>query len=195
MEIVAKKIEYNTNAVTKKQFDEHLKLYKGYVDKTNSITKELDKNADRANANATYSKYRGFKKGETYALDGTILHEAYFQNMTSQPTTPCHKTMELLSRFFGNYQSWLDDFTACGKSARGWCILSYEQRTATMRNLLLDSHDDGVVCMAYPVLVLDMYEHAYFLDYGTDKEKYIKKFIESIDWNVVSKRISKLNTL
>jgi Fe-Mn family superoxide dismutase len=87
-------------------------------------------------------------------------------------------------------EAWQDAFAATAKSARGWAILAYEQRTQTCRNILLDSHDEGVICSAYPLLVLDMYEHAYFLDFTTDKATYIDGFLAQIPWSVVERRVS-----
>lgn len=192
MEINAKHFEHSTMAVSSEQFADHLKLYNGYITKVNQITGELEKDPDTKDANATYSRYRCLKKGETFSLDGVILHELYFQNMCDSQKVPSVKTTEMLNQYFGGYEKWRADFTACCESARGWCVLVYEQRTNTYRNLLQDAHDDGVVCMAYPLLVMDMYEHAYFLDYGTNKDEYIKNFLTSVDWDVVEKRIDKL---
>lgn len=192
MDIKAKHFPFDTSAVSKKQFDEHMKLYKGYVDKTNQITNKLSTGGELPGANATYSPYRGLKKGETYAIDGVILHEAYFQNMTETKTLPGPLTARIFHDTFGGYEAWKEDMVACGKAARGWSVLVYEQRTGCFRNILLDLHDDGLICMAFPLIVMDMYEHAYFLDYGTDKEKYIHRFIDSINWEVIEKRVQKL---
>ena len=192
MKISPVQFSYDTDAVSQRQFDEHIKLYKGYVDKTNSVTQELSQNGGQNQANSAYSLYRGLKEGESFVLSGTILHEMYFQNMTAHPSTPCEKTRMILEDSFGSFDNWLVDFKACATAARGWCILSYEQRTKTFRNIMLDTHDTGSVIGMYPLLILDMYEHAYFLDYGTDKASYIGKFISSINWNVISTRLKAL---
>ena len=192
MKINPTQFAYDTGAVSQRQFDEHMKLYKGYVDKTNAITEELALGSDRDKANAVYSKYRGLKDSETFALSGVILHEMYFQNMTAGPGRPCEKTQMVLEDSFGGYEGWLADFKACATAARGWCSLSYEQRTKTFRNVMQDIHDEGLIVGMYPLLVLDMYEHAYFLDYGTDKASYINKFVDSINWDAVSKRLKAL---
>ena len=189
MEAKAKHFEYNTTAVSEEQFTQHLKLYNGYITKINQITTEIERDPGTSDANATFSHYRCLKKGETFSLCGVILHELYFQNLCDSVKTPSANTTEMLNNSFGGYEKWKADFTACCLSARGWCVLSYEQRTNTFRNFLQDSHDDGVVCMAYPLLVMDMYEHAYFLDYATNKDEYIKRFLESVDWDIVGKRI------
>jgi len=190
MEITAIPFGYQTEVVSKKLFDNHLTLYKGYVDKTNEIGLKLaaSSKADLAAANATYSIYRGLKKGESFALDGVILHELYFQNLVAENSKVSNRVNRLLEHNWGGFDEWKDAFAASAKTARGWCILAYEQRTKTCRNIVLDSHDDGLICGAYPLLALDMYEHAYMLDYETNKADYINKFIDNIPWSVVERR-------
>ena len=175
-----------------KLFKNHCKLYEGYVDKVNSIEKELLSHAERKDANATYSKYRGLKKGETYATNGVILHELYFQNIGKTCEEPLSETKKVFEKFFDSTSAYFEDLKACGKSARGWAILVYEQRTKSFKNILLDLHDYGVITMAYPILILDMYEHAYTTDYGIDKETYINNFIKDINWEVVENRIKSI---
>ena len=188
MEITAIPFVHQTDVVGQKTFNDHLKLYQGYVDKTNEISLKLAASTDLASANATYSAYRGLKRGESFALDGVILHELYFQNLVTGNSPIGSRTSRLLDRSWGSFEGWKEAFTASAKTARGWCILAYEQRTQTCRNIVLDSHDEGLICGAYPLLVLDMYEHAYMPDYGIDKAAYINRFIAEIPWEVVEKR-------
>ncbi|MDR2903508.1 MAG: superoxide dismutase [Clostridiales bacterium] len=183
---------YNTNAVSQRQFDEHIELYKGYINKTNEIAALLGTTKDYAGANAVYSKYRELKKEESFAMDGVILHEEYFKNMTAEKQTPGDKTLTVLRKSFDSFENWKAEFKACAMSARGWSILAYNQRTNSVSIFLQDSHDDGVIAMAYPLVVLDMYEHAYFMDYGTKKSVYIDKFFDSINWRVVETRAEKI---
>ena len=183
---------YNTDVVSKRLFDEHQKLYAGYIGKMNEINTALANDPNRAAANATYSEYRGLKKGETFALNGVILHELYFENMGDSPKHMGAATTDLLTRFFGGADEWKADFIACALSARGWCITGYDQRQGVIRNFAQDAHDDGVITMAHPIIALDMYEHAYFMDYGTDKAGYIAKFINNIDWSVVEERSARV---
>jgi Fe-Mn family superoxide dismutase len=173
--------------LSKRQLDEHKKLYKGYVDKVNEITTDLAGNAGRDKANATESNYRELKKGEAFALNGVILHERYFQLLGSEKSQPREKTAKIFQEHFDGYENWKADFLACALAARGWVIFAFEQRTQTYRNILLDRHDEGYVCGSYPLVILDMYEHAYFIDYGTDKTKYINGFLDAIRWDLVEK--------
>jgi len=192
MEVIAVPFTFNTDLVSQKAYDEHLTLYHGYVSKTNEITQKLAANPDLASANSTYSTYRALKRGESFALDGVILHELYFQNLGKGETSTGHHTVKMIEKYFDAFDKWKAEFIASALSARGWCILAYEQRTQTCRNIVLDSHDDGLVCGSYPILVLDMYEHAYFTDYGTDKAKYINKFLDLANWDIVERRCARL---
>jgi len=192
MDITARDFTYNTGVVSKKAYDDHLTLYKGYVQKTNEVTKELATNPEYSTSNATASHYRGWKKGETYAINGVILHELYFQNLGNETGPIGTKAESLMTKHFSSVDKWKEDFIACALAARGWCILVYEQRTNTFRNIVLDTHEDGNIITAYPLIVLDMYEHAYFIDYGTDKNAYINRFISNIPWSIIEKRASVL---
>jgi len=186
--------QYNNTitAVSKKQFDVHLALYEGYVNKINEIWNELKVDGEREKANATYSKYRGLKRGETYALNGVILHELYFENMGGTQNTPMGPALDLINQYYGSYDNWKKDFIACGKAARGWAVLAFDQRNRSLVNILCDSHDEGNVWNAYPILIMDVYEHAYFVDYENKKADYIDKFMQDINWAVVNKRVQKL---
>ena len=186
--------QYNSTvtAISKKQYDIHLELYDGYVNKINEIWRELQTDPQREKANATYSKYRGLKKGETYALDGVILHELYFENLGGTNNTPSGAALELINRYFGSYDNWKSDFIACGKAARGWSILAYDQRSKSLHNILCDAHDEGAIWNAYPILIMDVYEHAYYVDYPNKKDEYINKFLMNINWEAVNRRAAML---
>lgn len=187
-EINAMPFTHKTSVVSRKQFDDHLTLYHGYVTKTNETTNILITQPEYSTANATGGHYRGWKKTETYAINGVILHELYFQNLGSEGGPVGSKMQKLMDTYFGGTDKWKEDFIACATSARGWCVLAYEQRTGTCRNILLDTHEDGNIATAFPIIVLDMYEHAYFIDYATDKAAYINRFISNIPWDMIEKR-------
>ncbi|MCL2461267.1 MAG: superoxide dismutase [Defluviitaleaceae bacterium] len=192
MTITQKDFPYATSVVSKRFYDEHLKLYKGYVEKINQISDELAKNPKYAEANAAWSHFRGLKNGETYSMDGVILHELYFQNMGHKKQEPGPRTMKLICGRYGTYEKWCEDMTASAKAARGWVVFAYEQRSRGCLNIVQDAHDAGVLWTAYPLLILDMYEHAYYGDYGADKGKYIANFLDSVNWDVVEARAARL---
>lgn len=179
-------------AVNQKQYEEHLKLYDGYVNKINEIDEELRKNPDSQNANATYSRFRALKRGETFALDGVILHELYFENLGGTMQEPEILTLRSLADSYPGFEEWKQDFIATGKASRGWAVLVWEQRSRRFRNISLDAHDVGNIALSFPILVMDVYEHAYFGQYGTDKAKYISNFMNNINWAVVNRRMARL---
>ncbi|MDF2801656.1 MAG: hypothetical protein K0S61_1559 [Anaerocolumna sp.] len=181
----------DVTVINQEQFDVHMKLYEGYINKMNEIDALLADNSELEldKANATYSKFRGIKRGETYALDGVILHEFYFENIGSRNNIPSPDIRRYLSKDYGDFDNWQDHFVATAKASRGWVILCYDPRSDMFRNISLDSHDLGNICMSIPLLVLDMYEHAYFLQYADNKNAYIDNFMKNIDWQVVGERM------
>lgn len=191
MEFTKIEFEYSEDVtvINQEQFEVHMRLYEGYINKMNEIDQLLFEDGDLEQANATYSQYRGLKRGETFALNGVILHELYFQNIggEKQPDT---MIMQLLTRDFGSHDQWVKHFIATAKASRGWAVLAYDCRSNRFRNISLDAHDYGNIAFSTPVLVLDMYEHAYFLQYADKKAEYINNFMKNIDWDVVSLRIS-----
>jgi Fe-Mn family superoxide dismutase len=120
-------------------------------------------------------------------VGGVILHELYFQLLGGTKTQPGEKTAGIFDKQYGGYEYWREDFLASGLSARGWVVFLYDQRTRLYRNIVMDFHDQGYISGGYPLIVMDMYEHAYFIDYATDKTSYINGFIDAIRWDVVEK--------
>lgn len=181
------------NGLSERQIAEHHDvLYAGYVNKLNEI-EELLKRADKSKANGTYAEFRELKKEEVFATNGKQLHEAYFDNLTDSTSNDAkEKVASILSRFFDSFDAWLEDFKACGMAARGWVVLAYNFEDGKLHNYISDTHDNGGVWSCIPILVLDVYEHAYFLDYGTKRKDYIEKFMDSIDWDLVLERLKKV---
>lgn len=188
-----KPLKFKTlDGLSERQLAEHHDvLYAGYVNKLNEIEEKLE-TADRATANGTYGEFRELKKEEVFATNGIQLHEGYFENLGGDGNAP-EEAKELLAKYFGLYEKWEMDFKACGISARGWVVLAYNFEDKKLHNYICDVHDVGGVWSCVPLLVLDVYEHAYFLDYGTKRKDYIEKFMKNIDWQEVLKRFNNLN--
>lgn len=177
--------------VNREQFEAHMRLYEGYITNINKIDAFLNQgDAQRDQANTTFSWYRELKRGETFALNGVILHELYFENIGGDNSEPERAIEEFLNLDFGSMENWNEDFVATAKASRGWAILSYDQRSRRIRNISLDQHDLGNIAYSAPILVLDMYEHAYFLQYADNKADYIKNFMKNINWAVVGGRMN-----
>lgn len=187
--LVAKKYNLVLKGISEKTLKEHYKLYEGYVNKTNEIWDKL-LTADRTKANATYSEYRELKLEESYSLDGVKLHELYFENLGGPGGMPDGLISQMIVASFGSFEAWKEDFIACGISSRGWTVLCFDPINLKLHNYLQDLHNHGIIARTAPLLVMDTYEHAYFIDYGTDKNGYIKAFMDNIKWCEVNKRVS-----
>ncbi|MBI5229378.1 superoxide dismutase [Candidatus Micrarchaeota archaeon] len=169
--------------------EHHDVLYTGYVKKTDEI-REKTKGVDLETANATYSDLRELKLEETFALNGVKLHEGYFDALGGNGV-PNGEILELIKQDFGSFDAWKAEFEALGLCARGWVILAYDWDEGKLRNFVCDVHNQGGVWGCSPILVLDMYEHAYFMDYGAAKKKYIEAFFKNIDWGNANDQIKR----
>lgn len=174
--------------ISKNQIKQHLQLYRRYVQKINELNKKLKK-AVKQNANPTFSEYRAINSAMAFAHNGAVLHELYFSNLSSKNTKPSKELLSKINKDFGSYENYLGDLIASGKSARsGWAISAYNTINGKLQNFTVDEHDLHIPIGIKPILVLDLWEHAYMIDYGINKNSYIEAFIENIDWNVVSER-------
>lgn len=186
--------------LSERQLSEHHDvLYAGYVNKLNEIEEKLP-SADKGKANATFSDFRALKKEEVFAQNGILLHELYFENISPavirQPAEEAGRAVpealqQSIEKDFGSLDAWQEDFLACGMSSRGWVIMAQNPTDGRLHNYIADIHDVGGVWGVMPLLVLDMYEHSYFIDYGTKKKDYINAFIKNINWDVAENRFSR----
>ncbi|MFD3157647.1 superoxide dismutase [Haloimpatiens sp. FM7330] len=190
--ILPKKFNFNNvKGISKNQLEQHYKLYEGYVRKTNEIWKESEELNDFKGSNTTYSKVRSLKLGESYALDGVKLHELYFENMNCKSNIPYGHIMKLIERDFGSYERFVKYFISVGMAMRGWCVLTIEPLDEKLHIIGQDAHDVGSIWMSNPLLVLDVYEHAYMIDFGINRLEYINIFMKNINWKVVNSRLKK----
>lgn len=168
----------------------HDKLYVGYVNKRNEIEDKLKK-ADRTQANGTYSEFGEMKRQESFAADAIILHEAYF-NILGGNGTPGGDLVKQIEKDFGSLEDWITDFKACGLVARGWVVLAYDLNDGCLHNYVCDAHNQGGIWGAIPVIVLDTYEHAYMIDYGSDRKAYIETFMKDLNWDEANRVFAKV---
>jgi Fe-Mn family superoxide dismutase len=164
-------------------------LYAGYVKKLNEIEEKL-KGVDTVSANQIYSELRALKIEESFALNGMVLHELYFENLGNIQEPPGGKLAKMIARDFGDIEMWTAEFKACGMAARGWVLLSYSYVDSKLHNYCLDSHNTNFPARSTPLLVMDVYEHAYAIDYGVKRPPYIDAFMENIKWSIVEERFA-----
>ncbi len=162
----------------------HDKLYAGYVAKKNEITEKLAplmQGGDVSKANQTYSDFRALKDGETFATNGVYLHEYYFDVLGGDGAAS-GSLADALTAQYGSLENFMTYFTACGMAARGWVVLCWDSKEKELRVYTGDAHNQGGVWGCLPLIVLDVYEHAYFIDYGSDRKSYIADFWKNLNW-------------
>ncbi len=175
----------NLSGISPKTIENHYqKLYQGYVKKWQEIQDKL-KIIDKSTSNATFSEFRELKVEESFAANAIILHEAYFDVLGGNGQ-PSGEIIKALEKDFGSFESWQDEFKSLGLSSRGWVILAMDYNDGKLKNYIADSHNSFGIWGTAPILVLDMYEHAYFIDFATDKKSYIETFFKNLDWSKIN---------
>lgn len=185
-----KKYTQVSETVSQRTKDAHSRLYDGYIEKFNRVSAELDSVSKEADSND--STYRQLKVSETFNLNGIWLHELYFANCfdpTSEITANSLVYMRL-QRDFGTFDDWQRHFMACALSAReGWAVCGYSTFVRKFVNTFIDGHSQNVPLGFYPILVVDMWSHAYYRDYLDDKHSYLVTQMREINWDVVNDRV------
>ncbi len=165
----------------------HDKLYAGYVAKRNEVEEAISQ-ADATKANQIYSAYRGLKEGETFAANGMILHQVHFANLGGNGDPAGTKIHDAIVQQWGSWEAFVAALTATGMAARGWAILAYDPSDRKLHLYAADAQNQGGVWGCTPLLCLDVYEHAYFIDVGSDRPTYIKNFLKNVNWQDVDQR-------
>lgn len=169
--------------MSSRQIREHLGLYKKYVTSLNKV--EEQEKASGITHDTLLNK--GFSYG------GTVLHELYFANLSSTPKQPRGEgeLVYALEKTYGAYEGFVNNFKAAGAAARGWAILGLNLFEGKLNIYGMDDHNEGsMLGFIWPILVLDVYEHAYMIDHGTNKASYIEGFMNNIDWSICEKRFN-----
>lgn len=184
--------KFNLEAIpflSDKQRSQHYKLYEGYVNKLNEIRSKFDM-AQRS-PGITYSEFRSLKIAETFALNGAQLHEMYFENIIDGTDTEFSPlTEELIIKSFGSAQAYLKDLRDCAACSRGWAITGYFAPENRLYNFVLDAHNETVPVNIDIAVVVDVYEHAYMIDFGIDRAQYLDLLFNAINWDVIEDRFS-----
>ena len=176
----------------------HFKLYEGYVKETNKLTEKIseflkDGRVDQEEMPA----YSELTRRLGFEYNGMVLHEYYFGNMKKDGTGDAARTSSFFKKAensFGSYDTWKADFVSVGKMRGvGWAICYENPANGRLSNHWITLHEVGNVSGFTPVLVMDVWEHAFLLDYKpADRPKYIEAFFSNIDWDTVEKRLQKV---
>lgn len=188
-----KKYDLKTEFLSEANKQNHIELYQNYIKEFNQISRNLDA-VNRSEADSNNSDYRDLKVAETYNMNAIYLHELYFANISdvhSKITTDSLAFMRL-ERDFGSFDTWQKDFMACCKASQcGWAITYLNTYTRKYMNCSIDLHSVNVPFGSYPVIVMDVWQHAYYKDYLKDVKTYTTAMMKQLNWKVIEKRIKK----
>lgn len=172
----------------------HFKLYEGYVTNTNTYNQRIADMIGSGELDATQvAAFSEIKRRFGFEYNGMVLHEYYFENMmkngTGDPTGGDFKTAAEAS--FGSYEVWKADFVTTGKMRGvGWAACYQDPSNGAISNHWINLHETGNVAGYKPILIMDVWEHAFIKDYApVDRPKYIEAFFSNIDWTVVNSRL------
>ncbi|MEP6893129.1 MAG: Fe-Mn family superoxide dismutase [Gaiellaceae bacterium] len=173
------------DGISRVTMEAHQRLYQGYVNKRNEILRALA-TVDLAGANQVYSEFRALKVDLTFAIGAIKNHEVYFEHLGGAGGDPAGAIGDLIARDFDSVDAWRADLRATGIAGRGWAWTAYDWDEGRLFNYIGDAQNTYPVWNATPLVALDVYEHAYFLDYQTDRPSYIDAFFANLDWAVVN---------
>ena len=173
------------DGISRESVEAHYELYEGYVNKRNEILEKLG-SIDLAAANQVYSEVRALKVELSFAVGGIKNHEIYFDHLGGGGGSPDGPVAALIERDFGYAEDWRRDLKATGMAGRGWAWTAYDWDEGRLFNYLGDTQNTFPIWNATPLIALDVYEHAYFMDFQTDRGSYIDAFLANLDWAVVN---------
>lgn len=167
----------------------HFTLYQGYVKNTNTLLEKLDGllKADQVST----PEYAELSRRLGWEFNGMRLHEYYFENLSKEANKldDTSSLMQKITAEFGSFENWEKDFRAVGAMRGiGWTVLYYDQVGDRLLNMWINEHDAGHLAGCKPLLIMDVFEHAFMVDYGLKRADYISVFFNAIDWKVVEKR-------
>jgi Fe-Mn family superoxide dismutase len=181
---------YELDGISRASVEAHYKLYQDYVGKRNEILGKLA-DVDLGTANQVYSELRALKVDLTFAIGGIKNHELYFAHLGGGGGDPTGAFGALVKRDFGSIETWRADLKATGMAGRGWAWTAYDWDERRLFNYIGDAQNTFPVWNATALVALDVYEHAYFIDFGTDRAAYIDKFFDNLDYDVVNDWVQK----
>lgn len=163
----------------------HFTLYQGYVTNTNKLVEELK------TAVPGTPQYNEMKRRFGWEWNGMRLHELYFGNMKKDAASLGDGELsKVMNYLWGSFDSWKKDFVSTGAMRGiGWAILAFDKEKKMVFNTWINEHDGGHLAGAEPILVMDVFEHAFMLDYGLKRADYMEAFVKSIDWEMTERRL------
>ncbi len=166
----------------------HFTLYQGYVTNTNKVVDALSQLLKDGKTGTP--EYAELKRRFGWEFNGMRLHELYFENLVGGGVGKSGKLSAMLERDFGGVDVWEKDFRACGSMRGiGWTVLYYDAVGDRLYNSWINEHDVAHLAGCTPVLVMDVFEHAYMTDYQLKRADYIEAFFKNINWKAAEARL------
>jgi Fe-Mn family superoxide dismutase len=181
----AKPLKYEEipGLLTKAQVSPHYNAhYGGAIKRFVALEQRIDELV-RGNEPIGGDAYVLIQKDKVNRMNSVLLHELYFDGLTSSPGEAPDDIHSAIKRRFGSVDRWTEDFKACCTAANGWGILARDIVNGRLYNVASDVHEVGVFWLGQPLVVCDVYEHAFYVDYQNRKTDYIEKFVQFLDWN------------
>jgi Fe-Mn family superoxide dismutase len=178
--------------ISDRTLETHFGLYEGYVKNTNLLNEQLAEVVKNGRAEAANPHFAELTRRLGFEYNGMRLHELYFENLTKNGGgSPDAAVRDALASSFGNVEAWQRDFVAAaGMRGVGWAIAYQDPRTGTVSNHWITLHEGGHPAGFTPLLVLDVWEHAFMLKYKpSERAKYIDAFFANVDWSAVAARL------
>jgi Fe-Mn family superoxide dismutase len=181
--------------ISDKTLETHFKLYEGYVKETNKLNEKIAQLLGKGRVDQEkYPAYSELNRRLGFEYNGMVLHEYYFGNLKAdaggdaKSSSAFHRKAEAS---FGSYKIWKADFVGIGKMRGvGWAICYQDPANGLLSNHWITLHEVGNVAGFTPILVMDVWEHAFLFDYKpAERPKYIEAFFANIDWNAVDRRL------
>lgn len=170
----------------------HFALYEGYVSNVNKLLGAIEKLEKDGGADS--SEYSELKRRLGWEWNGMRLHELYFGNLAKESGSlePDSGLARKIAEQFGSFESWEESFRAtAAMRGIGWVTLSLDRESGQLFNVWVGEHDNGHLAGSEPILVLDVFEHAYYPDYGRDRAKYLDVLMPLMDWKKASDRFDR----
>ena len=168
----------------------HIKLYEGYVKNSRSLLQKLEQMREQSEEKS-YA-YGALKRRLNMEMSGMRLHELYFSELGGGGALPQYSSLiDAIEEQFGSYEAWQRDFVATGMiRGIGWVVLAYDPETGRMINVWIEEHNLGNLVGLLPILVMDVWEHAYITAFGLKRKRYIDLFFQDLDWRVMESRFN-----
>lgn len=188
------KYEEIPGLLTKEQVTPHYQAhYGGALKRFTTIEQQLDglyQGKDPLGGDALVFIH----KDKVNKMNSVFLHELYFDGLAPKPGDPAEDIRTALTKRFGSLDRWIEDFKVCCMAANGWGMLVRDVVNGRLYNVSSDLHEVCVIWLGQPLVVCDVYEHAFYVDYTNRKQEYVAKFVQFLDWDEINQRFRMLSS-